>query len=141
MATKKPTSSSSSRTAKPAAAARSSATPKPTTPGKLHNLAARPSYDDILGEDQLVDASGVFRVTSAITQAQTGHDEDESMFPDHSAVMRAQRAAGSDFVDDGPTVDDALKDRIAIDDETAAVEKRQRLATLAARAKARNRTR
>lgn len=137
MATKKPTSSSSSRKPTPKPAAK----PAPTTPAKLHNLAARPSYDDMLGaDDQLVDHSGVFRVTAAITQAQTGHDEDESMFPDHSAVMRAQRAGVSDFVDDGPTVDDALRDRV-VETEAQAAEKRQRLTTLAARAKARNRTR
>ncbi|MDX2086872.1 MAG: hypothetical protein SFX73_03430 [Kofleriaceae bacterium] len=134
MATKKPTTTSRTRaTAKPAA----KATQKSMTPTKLQNLAARPSYDDILGEDQLVDASGVFRVTSAISQAQQGHDEDESMFPSASGSL--PRITRSDF-DDGPTIDDNLGERL-IQDEAAQAEKRARLNTLAARAKARNRTR
>jgi hypothetical protein len=134
MATKKPPTTSRTRpSARPAA----KSTQKPMTPSKLQNLAARPSYDDMLGDEQLVDASGVFRVTSAITQAQQGHDEDDSMFPGHSGSLPIARG---DFVDDGPTLDDNLGERV-IQDEAAQAEKRARLNTLAARAKARNRTR
>ncbi|HVK84958.1 MAG TPA: hypothetical protein VM513_12655 [Kofleriaceae bacterium] len=112
--------------------------PKATSPGKLHNLAARPSFTDMLDE-QLVDQSGVFRVTSAIAQAQTGHEEDDGIFPGASGSLPIARG-GEDFRDDGPTLEDPLADRI-IQDEAADAEKRARLATLAARAKARNRTR
>ena len=56
----------------------------PAAPTRLQNLAARPSYDDM--DDQLVDASGVFRVTSSIAQAQTGHDEEPTRrFPNDDA--------------------------------------------------------
>lgn len=134
MATKKPPTTSRTR---PTAKAAAKPTPKPMTPSKLQNLAGRPSYDDMLGDEQLVDASGVFRVTSAITQAQQGHDEDESMFPSASGSLPVMRT--SDF-DDGPTVDDSLGEG-SIQDEAAQAEKRARLNTLAARAKARNRTR
>jgi hypothetical protein len=136
MATKKPTSSSarSKSTPKPAAASQ----PRAMTPSKLQNLAARPSYDDMLADDQLVDQSGVFRVTAAIQQAQTGHEEDATLFPGASGSLPIAR--GGDFQDDGPTLEDPLAERV-IQDESSLAEKRQRLATLAARAKARDRTR
>ena len=104
-------------------------TPK-TSPKKLQNLAAKPpSFDDTLDE-QLVDHSGVFRVTSAIQKEQIGHDEDASpRFANDSLVMAAQRDG---FPDDGPTLNDALGDELVIDDETSVATKRQRLATLAA---------
>jgi hypothetical protein len=105
---------------------------KPKTPAKpvLQNLAARPtSFDDTIDE-QLVDSSGVFRVTSAIAQAQIGHDDDNNpRFANDSLVMRAQRDA---FRDDGPTLDE----EVVIDDEATASAKRERLATLAARHRA-----
>jgi hypothetical protein len=112
MTTKKPA-------PKPAAKA------KPTPP-RLTNLAARPTNFDDTVDEQLVDASGVFRVTSAIKQAQTGHDEEPVRFPNDSLVMQAQRAGfretpGEDTIDEH-----------VIDDETTAATKRQRLATLAA---------
>lgn len=111
--------------------------PRPMTPSKLQNLAARPSFDDML-DDQLVDQSGVFRVTAAIQQAQTGHEEDEPVFPGASGSLPIAR--GGDFEDDAPTLEDPLAERV-LQDEASLAEKRQRLATLAARAKARNRTR
>ena len=104
-------------------------TPK-TSPKKLQNLAAKPpSFDDTIDE-QLVDHSGVFRVTSAIQKEQIGHDEDASpRFANDSLVMAAQRDG---FPDDGPTLNDALGDELVVDDETSVAAKRQRLATLAA---------
>jgi hypothetical protein len=115
MATKKPT-----RDSKPKAK-------QDPPPQRLTNLAAKPhSFDDTIDE-QLVDSSGVFRVTSAIQQAQTGHDEEGGMrFPNDSLVMQAQRAGfketpGEDTIDEN-----------VIEDETTAATKRQRLATLAA---------
>lgn len=106
---------------------------KPTTkpaPKKpvLQNLAAKPhNFDDTIDE-QMVDASGVFRVTSAIQAAQTGHDEEQGMrFANDSLVMAAQRdnfreTPGEDTIDEN-----------LVEDETSAAVKRQRLATLAAR--------
>jgi len=121
MATKKPPSKPK---AKPVA-----------SPSRLQNLAARPaSFDDTV-DDQLVDHSGVFRVTSAITQAQTGHGEESTRFPNDSLVMQAQKDG---FRDDGPTIDDALEDNL-VDDEAARALKRERLATLAARNQRRRR--
>ncbi|MDQ3337175.1 MAG: hypothetical protein M4D80_18590 [Myxococcota bacterium] len=104
--------------------------PPKTSPKKLQNLAAAPpSFDDTIDE-QLVDHSGVFRVTSAIQKEQIGHDEEASpRFANDSLVMAAQRDG---FPDDGPTLNDALGDELAVDDETSIVAKRQRLATLAA---------
>ena len=97
---------------------------KQTTPAPT----ARPSFEDI--DEQLVDHSGVFRVTAAIAQAQTGHDENDSLrFASDSLVMQAQR--------DG--FREPAADANADDDETRRAEKRQRLATLAARAQARRR--
>lgn len=103
--------------------------PATTSPKKLQNLAAKPpSFDDTIDE-QLVDHSGVFRVTTAIQREQIGHGDDSNpRFASDSLVMAAQREG---FPDDGPTVDEALDDT-AIDDEAAVATKRQRLATLAA---------
>jgi hypothetical protein len=115
MATKKP----------PASASK----PKPkAAPSRLENLAARqPSFDDTLDE-QLVDHSGVFRVTTEIAKAQTGHGDDSSpRFPNDSLAMAAQRDG---FRDPEPTIDESIE----IEDEATLAVKRQRLATLAARA-------
>lgn len=118
----------------------SKAKPAPRAPQqqKLENLAARPSYDDMLDE-QLVDHSGVFRVTASIAQAQTGHDEESSLrFASDSLVMAAQKDG---FREDGPSLDDAVEETTT-EDETLRAERRQRLATLAARAQQlRNRSR
>ena len=123
MATKKP----SKPVPKKQPAARSSGETK-TSPRKLENLAARPSYDDM--DDQLVDTSGVFRVTSAIAQEQVGHEDDSvQRFPSDSLVMAAQRDG---FREDGPTLDEPIDSELVIEDEAAAATKRQRLATLAA---------
>lgn len=80
----------------------------------------------------LVDNSGVFRVTSAIKQAQTGHDEDDdTMFPNASGVMAAQRDG---FREDGTQMTDVLEENAVIDAASQA-EKKQRLATLVARSR------
>jgi len=100
----------------------------------VENLAARPSFDEL--DEQLVDHSGVFRVTAAIAQAQTGHDENDALrFPSDSLVMAAQQDG---FRENAVTLEDAVDDNRE-DDETRRAEKRQRLATLAARARARRR--
>ncbi|MEO7093669.1 MAG: hypothetical protein ABI175_10490 [Polyangiales bacterium] len=100
----------------------------PAAPTRLQNLAARPSYDDM--DDQLVDASGVFRVTSSIAQAQTGHDEEPTRrFPNDSLVMAAQRDG---FREEAPAVDDAAD----LEAEATLALRRERAATLAARAQA-----
>lgn len=111
-------------------------TPK-TSPKKLQNLAAKPaSFDDAIDE-QLVDHSGVFRVTSAIIRDQVGHGDDTApRFANDSLVMAAQRDG---FPDDGPA--DAVVDDHVIDDETSAATKRQRLATLSALAQQKKRRR
>lgn len=119
MATKKKVNAHLKPRAKPKAAA---------APTRLQNLAARPSYDDM--DDQLVDASGVFRVTSSIAQAQTGHDEEPTRrFPNDSLVMSAQRDG---FRDEAPAIDEGAE----VDDEAALALRRERAATLAARAQA-----
>lgn len=120
---------------KPVAASRSKpkAAPARTSPGKLHNLAARPSYSDMNEEEQLVDNSGVFRVTTEIARAQIGHDEDDDRFASDSLVMKAQR---ENFREDGPTVTQAVDDHV-VEDEAFQAQRRERLATLAARAQAR----
>lgn len=129
MATKKPP---------PKAKAKPKAPPPAAPPGRLQNLAARPtSYsapgDALLDEEQLVDNSGVFRVTSAITQAQIGHEDDgPGRFASDSLVMAAQR---DNFREQGTTPEDAA-DEHATDDESAAADRRARIATLAARAQA-----
>jgi len=136
MASKK-TSKPASSKSKPKPEQRSSS---PAQPGRLQNLAARPtSFDDLTIDDQLVDNSGVFRVTAALQQAQVGHDEEQSMrFPSDSLVMQAQ---ADGFRDDGVTIDEAVTDH-AVEDEASKAEKAARLATLAARARqARSRTR
>lgn len=113
--------------------------PQAQTPAKpkLENLAARPSYDDMLDE-QLVDHSGVFRVTSALSQAQAGHGEEPKRFPNDSLAMAAQRDG---FRDDGPTIDEAVVEETTVDDEALQALKRQRITTLAARAQQQNRPR
>jgi len=94
----------------------------------LQNLAARPPNADDTIDEQMVDTSGVFRVTAAIQQAQTGHDEGNGMrFPNDSLVMAAQRDNFRE-VPGEDTIDEAL-----VDDEATLAAKRQRLATLAAR--------
>ena len=104
--------------------------PKAKPKTQLQNLAARPAAIDDTIDEQLVDHSGVFRVTSAITQAQTGHDEESTRrFASDSLVMAAQRDG---FPDKGPTIDTAVEEHV-IEDEASKAEKRQRLATLAAR--------
>jgi len=103
--------------------------PKPkAAPSRLENLAARqPNFDDTIDE-QLVDHSGVFRVTTDIAKDQIGHGDDSSpRFPNESLVMAAQR---ENFREEGPTLDEAID----IEDEATRAAKRQRLATLAARA-------
>lgn len=122
---------------KPVAPSRTKAKPAParTSPGKLHNLAARPSYED-MNDEQLVDNSGVFRVTTDIARAQIGHDEDDDRFASDSLVMKAQR---ENFREDGPTIDQAVDDSV-VEDEASQAQRRERLATLAARAQARQRT-
>jgi hypothetical protein len=110
---------------------------KPKTPPagtRLQNLAARPASFDETIDEQLVDHSGVFRVTSAISQAQTGHGEESRRFPNESLVMQAQRDG---FRDDGPTIDEAVE----IEDETVQAQKRERLRTLAALNQTRNKPR
>lgn len=103
--------------------------PKPkAAPTRLENLAARqPLFDDTIDE-QLVDHSGVFRVTTDIAKDQIGHGDDSSpRFPNESLVMAAQRDG---FRDVEATIDESLE----IEDESTRAAKRQRLATLAARA-------
>ncbi|MBA3463208.1 MAG: hypothetical protein H0T46_24845 [Deltaproteobacteria bacterium] len=118
---------------------RSKTVAKPAAPTRLQNLAARPSYDDMtLGDDQLVDNSGVFRVTSSIAQAQAGHDDDTNpRFASDSLVMAAQRDG---FRDDGPTLNDVVEET-AVEDEATLALRRERLATLTARARARTKRR
>jgi hypothetical protein len=122
------------------------ATRKPTKPAakapakpKLQNLAARPTnFDDTVDDGMMVDNSGVFRVTAALQQAQTGHDEEQGMrFANESLVMRAQR---ENLRDEGTTLDEAVEETTTEDEASAAI-KRQRLATLAARNQARTRRR
>jgi hypothetical protein len=110
------------------------AAPARTSPGKLHNLAARPS-SEYMNDEQLVDNSGVFRVTTDIARAQIGHDEDDARFASDSLVMKAQQDG---FREDGPTLDQAVDDTVVEDEATQAL-RRERLATLAARAQARPR--
>jgi len=131
MATRKP-SRLSSKPAPATATKRSQPQPQ-RQPSRLENLAAKKqasgSFDDLTLDDQLVDHSGVFRVTNAISQAQTGHDEESTQrFPNDSLVMQAQRDA---FRDDGPTLDEAVD----VEDEATRAERKSRLATLAARAR------
>jgi len=108
-----------------------SSKPNPIAKPRLDNLAARPPSEDTLDE-QLVDHSGVFRVTSAIAQAQTGHDEESSLrFPSDSLVMAAQRDGFRERV---TSVEDVAEET-SEQDEAARAERRQRLATVAARAR------
>lgn len=109
------------------------AKPAPPPPkAQLQNLARPPVLDETL-DDQLVDHSGVFRVTAGLAKAQAGHGEDANMrFPNDSLVMAAQRDG---FRDAEPTIDEFTDDHL-VEDESTAAEKRQRLATLAARHRA-----
>jgi len=115
---------------------RPSSKPKPRQetqpqPGRLQNLAARPSFDEITIDDQLVDNSGVFRVTSALQQAQIGHAEESLRFPSDSLAMQAH---ADGYRDDGVTLDEAVSEH-SVEDEAMRAEKKARLATLAARAR------
>lgn len=106
----------------------SSVKTKPKT--VLQNLAARPPTDDV-DDEPLVDHSGVFRVTTQLARAQVGRAEEAGPgFASDSLVMAAQRDG---FRDDGTTMVDALDDH-AVADEAGSADKRQRLATVAARA-------
>lgn len=133
MATKKAPTRERPKAKPPARAA------QPQKPTRLQNLAARPASFDDEDESQLVDHSGVFRVTSAISKAQTGHDEESTKrFPSDSLVMAAQRDG---FRENGATMDDVLEET-RVDDEAALAERKARLTTLAARAQAvKNRSR
>ncbi len=109
-----------------------------TKKSTLQNLAARPTNFDDAIDEQMVDSSGVFRVTAAIVQAQQGHDEEQGMrFPNDSLVMRAQRDG---FREDGTTIEEVVEEH-AVEDEAQRVAKKQRLATLTARNEARTRRR
>jgi len=123
---------------KKAPPARSKPAPKPVGKGKpvLQNLAARPpGFDDTIDE-QMVDTSGVFRVTAAIQQAQTGHDEDQGMrFASDSLVMQAQKDSFREL-----PAEDTINEHL-VEDEASVAVKRQRLATLAARNEALSRRR
>jgi hypothetical protein len=122
---------------------RSRPTPKarpaaPSSPPRqrLENLAARPNFDDTIDE-QLVDHSGVFRVTSAIAQAQTGHEDGSTpRFASDSLVMNAQKGG---FPEE-PTVDEPLEE-VVVETEASRASRRERLATLAARSHARKSSR
>jgi hypothetical protein len=130
MATKKPPVTKTKAKPKPA---RATAPPGPT---RLQNLAARPpGTDDDMSDDGLVDHSGVFRVQTSLARAQQrGREEDTTMrFASDSLVMAAQSGG---LRDDGPTLDEAVDDHVPEDEATAAL-RRERLATLAARAQAR----
>jgi hypothetical protein len=129
MATKKPVSKS-----KPKAA-------PPPQKGRLQNLAAKPTSfsDEPTMDDQLVDNSGVFRVTAAIQRDQIGHDDDDAdpRFASDSLVMRAQQDG---FRERGTALDEVTEE-VAVDDEAAAALKRERLRALAARDLARRQRR
>lgn len=101
------------------------------SPKKLENLAAKPATFDVdTIDEQLVDHSGVFRVTAAIQRDQIGHgDENNPRFASDSLVMAA---AKDGFREDVPTMADAIDSEYVIDDEATAALKRQRLATMAA---------
>ena len=115
----------------PSTTTKSKPAPRAQSKPRLENLAARPTTFDDEADDQLVDNSGLFRVTSSIAQAQTGHDEEQSMrFPSESLVMQAQREG---FREDGVTMDDVIEESKLVD-EAGEAERQQRLRTLAARA-------
>lgn len=122
---------------KPVAPSRTKPKPAPaparTSAGKLHNLAARPSYTDMNDDEQLVDNSGVFRVTTDIARAQIGHDEDDDRFASDSLVMKAQQ---ENFREAGPSIAEVVDDTV-VEDEASQAVRRERLATLAARVQAR----
>ena len=105
--------------------------PRAQSKPRLENLAAKPVTFDDEADEQLVDNSGLFRVTSSIAQAQTGHDEEQSLrFASESLVMQAQRDG---FREDGVTMDDVIEESKLVD-EAGEAERQQRLRTLAARA-------
>lgn len=127
MATKKP-SVSKPRPKAAAPAPSRAAAQGPRGSGRLQNLAAKPHSFDETVDEQLVDNSGVFRVTSSIAQAQIGHGDDSNpRFASDSLVMAAQREG---FKEEGPTLDEDAE----LEDATMTAAKKQRLATLAARA-------
>jgi hypothetical protein len=113
----------------------------PPQKGRLQNLASKPTSfnDELTMDDQLVDNSGVFRVTAAIQRDQIGHDDDtaEPPFASDSLVMAAQRDG---FPQRGPGLDE-VTDEVQVDDEAAAALKRERLRALAARDLARRQRR
>jgi hypothetical protein len=128
MTTKKP-SPAKPKTAPARQAPARAAAQGPRGSQRLQNLAARPSvtFDETIDE-QLVDNSGVFRVTTAIAKDQIGHGDDSNpRFPNDSLVMAAQRDG---FREEGPTLDE----EVVVEAEVNSAAKRQRLATLAARA-------
>ena len=107
---------------------------KPQT--TLQNLAAKSAAFDDSEDEQLVDQSGVFRVTSSIARSQIGHDDDAvPRFASDSLVMAAQQDG---FRQDGPNIADVAEEQATEDEATLAV-KRQRLEALAARARSRTR--
>jgi hypothetical protein len=106
---------------------------KPTT--TLQNLAARPNAADDAEDEQLVDHSGVFRVTTKIARDQIGHDEGApSRFASDSLAMAAQRNRPTDDLDP-----DDVAEPPQPDDDVLLAEKRQRLQTLSTLARNRNR--
>src|SRR5215212_8841527 len=112
----------SKKTAKPVPKTQPKPPAKPQ-PSRLQNLAAKPaSFDDTVDE-QLVDNSGVFRVTSALQAAQIGHDEEAMRFPSDSLVIAAQ---ADGFRDDGVTIDEAVAEH-SVEDEASRAEKAARL--------------
>lgn len=84
-------------------------------------------------DEQLVDNSGVFRVTTDIARAQIGHDEDDDRFASDSLVMKAQQ---ENFREAGPSIAEVVDDTV-VEDEASQAVRRERLATLAARVQAR----
>lgn len=130
MATKKPSVAKPRSKSEPARSASRAPAQGPRGSQRLQNLAARPqnvTFDDTMDE-QLVDNSGVFRVTNAIARDQIGHDDDNNpRFASDSLVMAAQKDG---FREEGPTIDE----EVIVEAEVVSAAKRQRLATLAARA-------
>jgi len=119
--------------------ARSKTKPQAPQKGRLQNLAAKPTTfgDEPTMDEQLVDNSGVFRVTAAIARDQIGHDEDDDRFASDSLVMRAQQEGGRERAQ----ALDEVTEEVAIDDDAAAALKRERLRALAARDLARRQRR
>ena len=123
----------------PASKTKPKAAPAPQK-GRLQNLAAKPTSfnDEPTIDDQLVDNSGVFRVTAAIQRDQIGHDDDaDPRFASDSLVMAAQRDG---FRERGAGLDEVTEE-VQVDDDAAAALKRERLRALAARDLARRQRR